>query len=406
MPSVRPFQFTGLPRYSRDQIALQQSLQNYLSRRPFQPKFAESLAGMLEKYVKVPCKVTPPEVKTLARRDLPAVVPKLGCFVVVGLAPSTQKVIVDLDMGVASFVIERLLGGSGESDRIQRALTEIEEGVLSFLFLKVLQHFYDGLSHGKELAPVLDRFASKLEDLQATVDAENDYVMLGSRVAMGRALGYARLFLPGSMITERFGKTVAQNGAQAADRAYMVALLESMGDTAVAARVEMATIDLGPDDLAHLETGDIVLLENHQIKKSPEGIEGTVFIKLGTGKNGGLRGRVQDGSPTRVEITEIVRQEQPPEEPMVDDGAAADGENLAETEGLLRDVPAPVVVELGRIRMNTAQVMRLRQGQILRLPRGSNDPVDLVVNGKLFARGELIEVDGELGVRLLQLVGG
>jgi flagellar motor switch protein FliM len=53
--------------------------------------------------------------------------------------------------------------------------------------------------------------------------------------------------------------------------------------------------------------------------------------------------------------------------------------------------------------MTTAQVIRLRAGQILRLGRGPNDTVDLVVNNRVFARGELIEVDGELGVRLVQL---
>ena len=80
-------------------------------------------------------------------------------------------------------------------------------------------------------------------------------------------------------------------------------------------------------------------------------------------------------------------------------------DNLEETEGLLRDVEAPIVIELGRLQMNTAQVIRLKAGQILRLPRGATDPVDLVVNDKVFARGELIEVDGELGVRLVQVTG-
>ena len=85
--------------------------------------------------------------------------------------------------------------------------------------------------------------------------------------------------------------------------------------------------------------------------------------------------------------------------------ADAPADNFEGTAGLLRDVSAPVVVELGRLRLNAAQVTRLRAGQIIRLPRGPNDPVDLVVNGKLFARGELIEVDGALGVRLQQIVG-
>ena len=50
-------------------------------------------------------------------------------------------------------------------------------------------------------------------------------------------------------------------------------------------------------------------------------------------------------------------------------------------------------------------MIRLREGQILRLPRAATDPVDLVVNGRVFARGQLVEVEGELGVRILQLAG-
>ena len=54
-------------------------------------------------------------------------------------------------------------------------------------------------------------------------------------------------------------------------------------------------------------------------------------------------------------------------------------------------------------RKTAYQNVRLKAGQILRLGRGPNDPVDLVVNNRIFARGELIEVDGEIGVRLVQL---
>src|SRR5262245_37672764 len=103
MPSVRPFQFTGLPRYTRAQIALQQSVEQYLSHRPFQPGFAEGLAAIFEKYLKVPCKVTTPEIRSVVRRDVPTVVPETGCFMVVGLAPLTHKIILELDMGIASF---------------------------------------------------------------------------------------------------------------------------------------------------------------------------------------------------------------------------------------------------------------------------------------------------------------
>lgn len=64
----------------------------------------------------------------------------------------------------------------------------------------------------------------------------------------------------------------------------------------------------------------------------------------------------------------------------------------------------PVVVELGRIKTSAGDIIGLRPGQILELRRAPNDPVDITVNGKLVGKGELVEVEGELGVRLVSLV--
>ena len=74
--------------------------------------------------------------------------------------------------------------------------------------------------------------------------------------------------------------------------------------------------------------------------------------------------------------------------------------NLPQTETLLREVSAPVSIELGRLQLNASEVARLKQGQILKLPRNSDDPVNLVVDNEVFAQGELVRVDGELGVRI------
>ena len=47
MPSIRPFQFTGLPRMTRQQVSVQESLAAYLSFQPLTREFAASLASML-----------------------------------------------------------------------------------------------------------------------------------------------------------------------------------------------------------------------------------------------------------------------------------------------------------------------------------------------------------------------
>lgn len=407
MPQVRPFLFTNLPRYTHDQIAVLQSLSACFSRKPFSPTFLLEMGTMLEGHLKAPCAIAVQQTQSVPRGNLAALLPAVGCLMVVGCGGTEHKVLCDLDPSIATLAIDRLLGGNGDVGRIQRPLTEIEEGVLSFIVLKAMAFVHDGWETGKELALTLDRFASRLEELQPIIDTEPGYHAISLSLTVGKKVGYMRCLIPDALITTTFQQMVAQSNANEIEQRHMRTVFAALGEREVVGRVEVAQLDLGPDDIADLETGDIVILESHQLSLSPHGLKGTAFVKLGLGRNGGLKTQIEiDGDRLRLVVSSIVVQEEPAEAQMADSGEnqAAD-DNLPETEGLLRDVPAPVVVELGRIRMNTAQVIRLRQGQILRLPRGPNDPVDLVVNGKVFARGELIEVDGELGVRLLQVTG-
>ncbi len=81
-------------------------------------------------------------------------------------------------------------------------------------------------------------------------------------------------------------------------------------------------------------------------------------------------------------------------------------DNLAQSEPLLGDIPMVVVVELGRVQLTADEVIRLRSGQLIEVGRKPNDLlVDLVVNGKLVAKGKLVEIEGALGVELASMVG-
>lgn len=421
MASVRPFRFDRLPRYTREQVAVLESFAGYLSYKPYAPNFRRNLATVLETYLKNACQLTDFELRPITGAKIRELLPAPACVVVIGATPGEEKILVDLDPRMAAMAIDKLLGGSGDAANLRRPLTEIEEGVLSFLLLKLLDELHAGLTSGHELGMTLERFAGSEESLDELLTRDKTYHMLAGRFAVGKRVGYVRILIPDALVTHAFGAPVAQGGATEQELQGMRRVLESLDHPPVEARAEVATLDLGQDDIASLEPGDIIILENHRIAKNPDGIEGEVFVKLGLGRNGGLQCRLVPGfEQLRLEVLNIVLQQQPQQgaASMADAGDPGDAgapggadapdsasDNLPETEGLLRDVAAPVVVELGRLQMNTAQIIRLRPGQVLRLPRGPNDPVDLVVNGKLFARAELIEVDGELGVRLIQVAG-
>lgn len=86
--------------------------------------------------------------------------------------------------------------------------------------------------------------------------------------------------------------------------------------------------------------------------------------------------------------------EQPQAPPSLE-GAALD---------LAPDVPVQVVAVMGKRGVTIKELMEMRMGQVIDLKRPPNETVDVVVNGKLFARGELVEIDGKLGVKILKLV--
>src|SRR5205814_1974566 len=71
----------------------------------------------------------------------------------------------------------------------------------------------------------------------------------------------------------------------------------------------------------------------------------------------------------------------------------------------IREVPPEhdPVIDHGEMK-NPEEVIRLRAGVIIELRRSPADPVDLVVAGKLLAKGELVEIEGQLGVKILNLV--
>ena len=72
---------------------------------------------------------------------------------------------------------------------------------------------------------------------------------------------------------------------------------------------------------------------------------------------------------------------------------------------LLYNVDMAVTVELGRTRMPMRDLLGLRPGSIVELDRSARAPVDILVNHTLLARGEVVVVDDELGVRVTEIVG-
>jgi flagellar motor switch protein FliN/FliY len=71
---------------------------------------------------------------------------------------------------------------------------------------------------------------------------------------------------------------------------------------------------------------------------------------------------------------------------------------------LLRDVPLEVQALLGRTRKLVKEILKFNVGSVIELDKEAGEPIDILVNNKLIARGDVVEIDGNYGVRITEIL--
>ncbi len=485
---IRRFRLEELQRIPREHRDLHRALHTVMPEALFQPGFLVRICDVLQKYTDIKIDLWADTIRTVRRDQLRSIIPGTTFLAIIGLPPFTEKLVVEVDLRFVYAAVNKLLGGHGISVDMHRPLTEIEQGVFSYLFLKALVLFQDEISTVEQVAVRLEDMRN---DVRSTADifrTEDFWLCSTWKMNFDLDVGYVRVLVPTSLarrVVPRRAPKGSQLEAQMHQRIRR--RMARLGGAYVEARVEAGRIDLTQENLTALDPGDIILLEETQVRLRPDGsVSGPAQMTVGLGTRGIVHGEVgvQRGQVVfhikSIEAIELPEEHDPqllhgehgnPEEVMAEyeerpedeaeDGASSadevldedfglddenegddeqyeyeedgygeydeeqayqeeeeqqdagggedevpidDDDNLAEAEPLLGDIPIAVVVELGRVQLTADEVIRLRAGQLIELGRSPADPVDLVVNGKLLAKGELVEIEGALGVKLLNLV--
>lgn len=86
----------------------------------------------------------------------------------------------------------------------------------------------------------------------------------------------------------------------------------------------------------------------------------------------------------------------------IDTIAEATGDNLSlET---VYDIPVQITVILGRTSMQVNQLLKLGRGAVIELDKKVGEPIDIFVNNRLVARGEVVVVDERIGVTMTEII--
>ena len=83
---------------------------------------------------------------------------------------------------------------------------------------------------------------------------------------------------------------------------------------------------------------------------------------------------------------------------------APPGPEESQNLDLILDLPLEVTVRLGQTKILIRDLLRLDKNSVLELDQGSDEPLDIVVNESVLARGEVVDIDGRLGIRITDIV--
>ena len=427
----QPYQFSKLEKVSKSQVNLLRGLEWMLPNVRTPGDVNESVRAELQEMIKEEVRLEAESMHVVNATQARRFLSDPTFLAVLAPVPNKTRGLLEVELRLAHVLVDMVLGGAGETVAL-RPLTDLEEGVITYVLIKTL----------KVLAPSLDPSLPTLRIESVCRSFEEAVTLLGEdehlavvqlRLTIGEHSGYVRLFVPESVLSMARPPTEAavRRARRSADAAQNASRLSQVR---VWLRAEIGQVEISAADLGQVREGDVILVDG--LKTRPDqGESGTASLKLGPGLTGSLNaettlenGRYSakiteiqlgesgvvregvegEGAPPPADTEEAPAEQQLGEEPDESTSpgkkASNDVEN-SEGSDLLNDIPLQIAVELGRVPMTAEEVVGLKVGHVIDLNRSAGEPLDLSVNGKVVARGELVEVDGNLGIRILSLAG-
>ncbi|MGZ3407664.1 MAG: type III secretion system cytoplasmic ring protein SctQ, partial [Polyangia bacterium] len=359
---VRPFPLAELPRVARAQVEAARLLMLRL------PLGAGAEWGAACRSVGGEIALALGEIYGLPARELTS--QARGAVVRLGL-PGGRWALVVVESALAGKLARAALGLDEGELAAPRPLTLAEEGALEFLVAALC---------GADVAQVTGVVGEAA--VASFASAEGWLAVAQAHVASPVGDGWARLVVPD---VARLGAPPLR--ALEAIEAHAI----RFADAHVALRLEVGRTAVARSDLSGLGDGDVILFERFGVRDARGG---PVTLRLG---RGGFGARLDGDALTIEEHFRLNRGVSSMEFDPSQKGDAASADQL------LRELPVEVVCELGRVTMSGRELLELRPGVVIPAGRPLSGPVDLTVGGRVVARGELVDVEGEIGVRITQL---
>lgn len=293
-----------------------------------------------------------------------------GAFALIALDEVGGFAVAELEPQLASALVDRLAGGLGEALAPQ-PLSESEEAGTSLLLLDVLAALR-GSPMEKALGPRLVRIVQSAAEVSASTDLRAAHLAIRARLSCGNTVGQVRVLVPASALRNWLESSAPD----------VLAPATGVAAAGLPFAVRAGRAVLTPDDLETLVAGDVVLLD--ALTGPRDALSGAARL---VGARFTLAGELgADG----FSVETLSLQEQPM--------------NSEATQVMKSpELPVDVDVELAHVRLTIAELGAIQPGGVIPLRISVGEPVTLRVGDSAVAIAELVEIDGEIGARILRL---
>ncbi|MCK8497208.1 MULTISPECIES: FliM/FliN family flagellar motor switch protein [Myxococcus] len=321
---------------------------------------------------------------TAEARLLDAVVSPLGglmrpaVFVLLELSAVGGVAVLELEPALAIAALERIAGAGGRAGVVTE-LSRLEDATLAYLVLVGLSAVRARSELYPVLAPRLVALTMRGEDITARLRGRQPLVGVELRVTVGQVSAGARLLLPAPLLQSVFLEYPVERGASVAPE-VLAASLEL--------RCLVGRMPLTNQALDALAVGDVVVFEG--VRRESARLLGDGRL---VGRGFSLAGtfRPEGFCLTRAQVRA----------PFPESNMQASNER---SNDAMPPLPVDVEVELTRVLVPLSELAALKSGVVLPLHINASTPVLLRVGDRVVARAELVDIEGEVGARILALL--
>jgi flagellar motor switch protein FliN/FliY len=293
-----------------------------------------------------------------------------GAIAQISWPEQQTRVAFGLENALAHAIVDRLLGFERFAGEERLQVTPVEWGVLTYAAARSLAHL------GEPAGLILDRLGPE----PFPIDGLGPVATLRWSVRVGACVGSARLWVPESLLEAELSRLGAPMASHS-DSDVLFSRFRLLGSTWRALAGTVTCFDGIRADLV----GRVLPIDGSRLAGGSGPIE---LVSNRFGMPATLDSA--SGGPVATIVGPLTPLEIPPMSPPTDTSPT--------------DVPITLTVELGKINMPLEQLADLKPGMTLSLLRHAREPVELTSAGRLVARGELVQIDDVLGVRILNVL--